>query len=71
MNEEKLREALERRFVGGSRVTNCVPHMAKGWEERPADCERCRLDITNHISYCHRVNEHLNTVIDDARDAIE
>lgn len=65
-----LREILWRRFDGGSRVTNCVSHMSRPWNERPSDCQLCAIDISNQLQFAIRVNDFLNEIVDDARKAI-
>ena len=59
-------EILNEPFVSGTRIVNCIAHSAKQWEERPMDCKLCRTDITNHLSYCYRVNDYLRDKISKA-----
>lgn len=67
ITEENLKGILGRQFRAGTRVTNCVLHASLNYDARPKDCELCFLDMQNHISYCHRVNEFVNAMLDDIR----
>lgn len=66
----KLADILNRSFDGGTRVTNCVPHMYKDWHDRPKECEHCITDMANTLNYATRVNNFLNQQIGDARQAL-
>lgn len=59
-------ELLDREFVTGTRVTNCVVHMHMDFKERPDNCKLCLTDLRNHLAHAVRVNEWLNTWKDDA-----
>jgi hypothetical protein len=64
--EGKVKALLEREFESGTRVTNCVLHMTKPFDQRPDDCRLCQADIRNHMMFAIRVNEWLNIWKDDA-----
>ena len=57
---------LRRPWHAGSRVTNCVVHARLGWDKRPRSCDLCWTDMSNHISYCHRLNEFMNETKEEA-----
>lgn len=69
--ERRAGELLDRRYDGGVRVTNCVPHMGQDILERPADCPRCAADQRNLLSIALRMNEWLNKWKDDATPLLE
>lgn len=62
-------EILDRRFVVGTRVVNCLVHDGS-LGDRPKDCPRCRTDLENQFDLAIRANEFLNQQIDDIRKAI-
>ena len=64
------RDALFKQWRGGTRVTNCVAHMHRPWDQRPEDCTLCRTDIQNQLMYAIRVNEWLNQRLDAAREVL-
>lgn len=70
MDTEKLTEALSREWHSGTRVINCVVHMGTPLVNRPKDCELCLTDLRNQFNLALRVNEFLNKVVDDAREAV-
>jgi hypothetical protein len=61
-----VRNLLEREYIGGTRVVNCVPHMNLDILNRPHGCERCAADQRNLLSTALRANEWLNGWKDDA-----
>ncbi len=65
MNEIVM-ELLDRKWIGGSRVTNCVAHMSLPIDKRPDECRLCLTDLRNHMNYCIAVNDWLNTWKADA-----
>lgn len=64
---EKL---LAEPFYAGTRVTNCVAHSRLDFHSRPKDCDLCRTDIANHLSFAIRVNEFLNKKVDTTLAAL-
>jgi len=51
---------------GGTRVTNCVLHSHKAFDDRPYECRLCSVDIQNHLRVAVAINEWLNQWKDDA-----
>lgn len=68
---EKTKELLERQYVGGVTVVNCVAHIHKDLTNRPEDCPLCLADLRNAFSRAVRVNEWLNRWKDDATEILE
>ena len=67
---ENLKEILNRPFSSGTRVTNCILHSNRNFDERPDDCKLCLTDLRNQFNYAIRVNEFLNKIVDDAKQAL-
>jgi len=65
---DQIREELRKQWSGGTRVTNCVVHMALAIDARPRDCDLCRTDLENQFRYALRVNEWLNERLDRIRE---
>lgn len=66
-----LQELLDRQYVGGASVTNCVVHLGQPITERPDNCRLCRADVTNTLRRAVSVNEWLNKWKDDATKFLE
>jgi len=62
----KTQELLERQYIAGASVTNCLTHMGLEITKRPDDCRLCLSDLRNHMSRAIRINEWLNTWKNDA-----
>lgn len=67
---EKMKALCEEEFFGGSRVVNCLSHSSRPLTERPDNCALCLSDLRNHLLFCIRVNEWLNTHWDQSRTAM-
>jgi len=65
---DQIREELGKEWFGGTRVTNCVAHMALPLDARPRDCNLCRTDLENQFEYALRVNAWLNERLDKIRE---
>lgn len=70
MNEER-RELLNRKYVGGTTVTNCLIHSDSQYTARPDSCKLCLSDLRNVFSQAVGVNEWLNKWKDDATKLLE
>lgn len=68
--KEDAQELLGRKWIGGTRVTNCVAHMRQPIDKRPDDCHLCLTDLRNHLNYCISVNEWLNQWKTDAESLV-
>ena len=66
-----VKDLLDRKWIGGTRVTNCVMHMGRKIDERPDDCALCLSDLRNHMNYCISVNEWLNKWKEDAEQQLK
>jgi len=65
-----VEELLDRKFIAGTRVTNCVLHMHTEITKRPDDCKLCLSDLRNHMLLAIRTNEWLNQWKDDATEIL-
>lgn len=69
----RVREVLAREYTkgGGSQITNCIAHSGMSISERPSTCHLCATDVKNVLRRALDANEFLNSVVDDARAAVE
>lgn len=61
---EEARKILSEPFKAGTRVTNCVAHSEREFNNRPRNCDLCASDIQNHLALAIRINEFLNDKVD-------
>jgi len=68
---DQIREELRKQCPGGTRVWNCVAHIAQPLDARPRDCDLCRTDLENQFRHVLRVNAWLNERLDRIREIAE
>lgn len=66
MGNPAVDKLMDRRFVVGTRVTNCIVHEGRKIDARPDDCRLCLDDLRNHFNLALRMNEFLNAWKDEA-----
>lgn len=69
-NAYAVKEILDRQYIGGSTVTNCVMHMNLSILNRPNDCKLCQADVRNTLSRAINANGWLNKWVEDMKQAL-
>lgn len=67
----QARALLDRRYVRGTTVTNCVVHIGLDLDDRPLEeCRLCRADVENALCHAIAVNGWLNEWKADAEEVL-